>query len=136
MRSLACLTGCLIGIFVLCAGCSDGDSEVGGCEGLCNDLCRMATDCIQIAGQDECYFKVLTAEGGTTVHGRNPAGRGCETGMIRDVCGDATKTDALFTACAAALDEATCIVEENEDVLVLPDACQGLLDCNSGPCLD
>lgn len=136
MRAAACLIGSLLAISMLCAGCGDSKSEAGGCEGLCNKLCRLATDCIQSPSQEECYFKVTTAEGGTLLQGRNPAGRGCEIGMINDVCGDATKTADLFAACAAAVEQSTCAVEEGEDILVLPDACQGLLDCNSGPCLD
>jgi len=96
----------------------------------------MATDCIDNPDQNEALFQVLTAEGGTLTMGRNKAGLGCEVGMIRDVCGDATKTEEMFTTCSAALDDATCELDGTEDVLVLPDACQGVLDCNSGPCLD
>lgn len=133
MSRSAWVTGIAVAILTLAAGCSDGE---GGCESLCNKLCRMATDCIQSATQDNCYFVAKTADGGTVVHGRNVAGRGCEVGMVRDVCGDTTKPAELFSACEAALGEATCGVDGTDDVLVLPDACQGLLDCNSGPCLD
>jgi hypothetical protein len=136
MRTSALWTGGLLGILLLCAGCGDGNSEPGGCEGLCNTLCRMATDCIQDVSQDECLFQVETSEGGTLLQGRNPAGRGCEVGMIRDVCGDTTKPAALFSACGAAVELSACAVVEDQDVLVLPDACKGLLDCNAGPCLD
>ena len=125
----------LIGSLILALG-GCGDGEAGGCEGLINKLCRMATDCIQTAGQSDCYFKGTSADGSSVLQGRNPAGRGCEIGMVRDVCGDTTKPPELFTACAAALGEAKCENNGSEDVLALPAACRGLLDCNAGPCLD
>lgn len=121
-------------VLMLCSACSD-DSP-GGCEGLCNTLCQMATDCVQSSSQDDVYFKSTAADGSSQLQGRNPAGRGCELGMVRDVCGDPTKPDELFAACEAALGEATCAVDGTDEVLVMPSACQGLLDCNAGPCLD
>jgi len=130
------LVGIFVGIVMLGAACGDGESSAGGCEGLCNKLCRLATDCIKSTSQSDCYFKSTSAEGATQVQGRNPAGRGCELGMIRDVCGDTTKPATLFAACEAALGEAKCEVDGSDDVLALPAACQGLLDCKSGPCLD
>jgi hypothetical protein len=134
MTRFSWLKGVLILLSMLAVAC--GEDEAGGCEGLCNRLCRMATDCIKSTSQDECYFKSTSADGSTQLQGRNVAGRGCEYGMVRDVCGDTTKPVALFSACAAALGQASCAVDDSRDVLVLPNACQGLLDCTSGPCLD
>jgi hypothetical protein len=122
--------GALMIIALSLAGCGGGGGA-GACEGLCNTLCRMATDCIKSSSQSDCCFK-----SGTELQCRNPAGRGCEVGMVRDVCGDTTKPATLFTECAAALEEAKCGVDGSEDVLVLPAACDGLLECKSGPCLD
>ena len=136
MSKSSWVIGMLFGILMLGAACGDGENGAGECESLCNKLCRMATDCIQDPSQDNCYFKSTSAEGGTLLQGRNLAGRGCEMGMVRDVCGDTTKSAELFSACSAALGESACATEDSEDVLVLPTACQGLLDCVSGPCLD
>jgi hypothetical protein len=129
------VSGFLVPALALLLGACNGAAE-DSCEGLCNTLCRRATDCIQNASQTEALFHAKTATGETVTHGRNPAGRGCEMGMIRDVCGDPTKPEALFETCSAALDEARCVPDGDEQVLALPDACQGLLDCNEGPCLD
>jgi len=121
---------------ILALGSSCGDDSPGGCEGLCNTLCQMATDCVTSATQSDVYFKATAADGSSVVQGRNPAGRGCELGMVRDVCGDPTNPAELFAACEAALGEASCGLDGTDEVLVLPAACQGLLDCNAGPCLD
>lgn len=68
----------------------------------------------------------------------------CQAIFEKDVCGDATKPDALFRDCMAALDANadTCSPDPSdtsgsgERGLVLPPACSTIFDCASGPCQD
>jgi hypothetical protein len=107
---------------------------VGGvCGQLTATICAKACDCRPIkADGSECYVRARTANGGSRTSGRNPLP--CASSLGRDVCGDTTKPAALLEACQRALGQSMCMADNDRGVLVLPDACAGLLDCNGGPC--
>jgi hypothetical protein len=121
----------LLSAIVLSAqACGSSADEGTPCEQLTKQLCTLAAACGQAATTKKCSFI-----DGTHTQGRD-CGAGCELGLPRDVCGDTTKPESLFTACLAAVDNAICSDGGSGDSLMLPHACAGLLDCKAGPCLN
>jgi hypothetical protein len=120
----------LLSAIVLSAQACSSSADGTTCEQLTKQLCTRSAACGQSATTNQCSFT-----DGSSTHGRDCGGN-CELGLTRDVCGDTTKPESLFTACLAAIDKATCTPEGAGDALLLPDACAGLLDCKAGPCLN
>jgi hypothetical protein len=122
-----------LGPWLSLAGCTE-DHPAEPCAQLGQELCEQACTCGQANPDQACEVLVGTAAGGSLQREVNPDG--CRLAFERDVCGDTTKTAALFEACFASLGQAACSQVGNpaEWALVLGAACTGVYDCNSGPC--
>jgi hypothetical protein len=119
----------LVTLALSAQACGSAD-EGTTCEQLTKKLCTMSAACGQSASKNECSFT-----DGSLTQGRD-CGGSCELGLTRDVCGDTTKSESLFSSCLAAIESATCASDGSSDTLALPEACKGLLECKAGPCLD
>ena len=134
----------LIAVVPLQGLCCGGDGTSGGtpCESLVSSLCERARACAAMdenaADRNDCTLKV---PGHTTSWNCSV----CASAAGRDICGDTTKTGALFMQCEAASSTAMCSITTScigtgcspapkRYGLGLPDACKDLLQCNSGPC--
>lgn len=134
-------------------GCSSGDANGSKasagdvtpaprtgtpCEQLAQTICPQMQACPEGDGSSDC--KAIDEAPGSS----NTVGFSCtmcRAVFEKDVCGDTTKTDALFQSCMTALDDgrAQCGASPSnpdEQGLVLPVECHTLFGCNSGPCED
>jgi hypothetical protein len=114
-------------------GCTKAEAP-DPCAQLGQQLCEQACTCGEANPDQACEVEVGTADGGSLQRGVDPVA--CRRKFERDVCGDKTKSAALFEACFASLGQAACSQVGNpaEWTLVLNAACTGVYDCNSGPC--
>jgi hypothetical protein len=119
-------------VLLLLGACGGGESDLSGppCEQLAQRMCNAARDCAADPdAQGACRWQYNQQ----SELGRNCSV--CEFGLVERFCQDPTKTPSMIDACAAALDTATCDLNtDNEDVVVLPEACDAVIVCNEGPC--
>lgn len=122
-------TACLA---LLTPCCGDGAGAPGSCERVAARACELACQCTPASGSSsECCLGSGT--GNTRCYSRNM----CQVAFTRDLCGDTTKEQALFSGCDQVVEQTKCgAASSGERYSIMPAACDELLECKAGPCLD
>jgi len=114
------------------SGLACGDSAKGSCEWVAEMACERACLCAPIGSGRGCCMVDSIGNGS-----RCYTGNACKSAFTRDLCEDSTKAPALFSACSEVIEQASCgVTTYNEPVLQLQPACEAILECKAGPCLD
>jgi hypothetical protein len=115
----------------LALSCGDGDEPKGACEQLAARVCQKACECVPASAADnDCCMGSST--GDTRCYSRNM----CTVAYTRDLCGDSTKTAALFSSCSEAFGQTQCNASGSDKFAGMPAVCDELLECKAGPCLN
>ncbi len=120
-------------------GAQDSGPRTGTpCEQLVQAFCPLLVACPEKAGSEDC---TIYDHGEGFSHARGFTCSQCTSHLLKDTCGDTTKSDAFFNACLGAIDanKVVCGDEPNNagtKALLLPPECSTFNNCDAGPCLD